>query len=228
MKKFFTLIAAVAMAASMNAQKISFDPGTLYAAGKVPASFSNEGLVLKVTDTSSKMSVDANSQYFGDADSQVQFGARLKTGAKSTDANFLTLTLPSDGTLKIYARSGKSADTNRNLVLTQDGTELYNKVLLDADAVKVPMWDSKENKNVDKSVFPVVSVSAKKGDVVITYPTNSVNFYGFELVSGTTGITNIDAASSAKSSSLYNLAGQQVNKDYKGVVIQNGKKFLNK
>ncbi len=49
MKKFFTLIAAVAMAASMNAQTLSFD--TDYAAGSVPATFSTKGLVLTVVDT---------------------------------------------------------------------------------------------------------------------------------------------------------------------------------
>lgn len=41
MKKFFTLIAAVAMAASMNAQTLSFDKD--YAVGSVPAIFSANG-----------------------------------------------------------------------------------------------------------------------------------------------------------------------------------------
>lgn len=67
MKKFFTLIAAVAMAASMNAQTLSFD--TEYAAGSVPATFSTKGLVLTVVDTKNKLVVDPNSAYFGTADS---------------------------------------------------------------------------------------------------------------------------------------------------------------
>ena len=32
----------------------------------------------------------------------------------------------------------------------------------------------------------------------------------------------------AISSPIYNLAGQQVDKDYKGIVIVNGKKYLNR
>ena len=44
MKKIFTLIAAVAFAATASAQVLSFD--TNYDAGKVPASFSNGDLVL--------------------------------------------------------------------------------------------------------------------------------------------------------------------------------------
>jgi GNAT superfamily N-acetyltransferase len=67
MKKFFTLIAAVAMAASVNAQTLSFD--TDYAAGYVPTTFTADGLVLKVVDTNAKLVVDPNSAYFGTADS---------------------------------------------------------------------------------------------------------------------------------------------------------------
>ena len=52
MKKFFTLIAAVAMAASMNAQTLSFD--TNYDKGQVPATISANGLVLTVVDTGNK------------------------------------------------------------------------------------------------------------------------------------------------------------------------------
>ena len=43
----------------------------------------------------------------------------------------------------------------------------------------------------------------------------------------TDGITNVNAAK-AENAVRYNLAGQKVNNDYKGVVIMNGKKMLNK
>lgn len=43
-----------------------------------------------------------------------------------------------------------------------------------------------------------------------------------------TGISNLEASASAKSSILYNLAGQQVSESYKGIVVKNGKKYLNK
>ena len=58
MKKIFTLIAAVAFAATASAQVLSFD--TKYDKGSVPASFSNGDLVLTVTDTDGKLAVDAN------------------------------------------------------------------------------------------------------------------------------------------------------------------------
>lgn len=43
-----------------------------------------------------------------------------------------------------------------------------------------------------------------------------------------TGIYNIKSDSNATSSTLYNLAGQQVSNSYKGIIIKNGKKYINK
>ena len=222
MKKFFTLIAAVAMAASMNAQTLSFDKD--YAVGSVPATFSTNGLVLTVVDTNNKLVVDSNSAYFGTADSYQKFDKRLKSGGKSSSKNNLTLTLPSDGTLKVYARTGSSSATDRNVILTQNGTELANKILLESEAVSVNMGEE-----VAKKVYPAVSVPVKAGDVSITYPIGSINFYGFEFVAaGTTGISDIQAPKSSKDGATFNLLGQKVANDAKGIVIKNGKKFINK
>ena len=41
-----------------------------------------------------------------------------------------------------------------------------------------------------------------------------------------TGISQTIAAPAAKSSKVFNLAGQQVGKSFKGVVIKNGKKYV--
>ncbi len=50
----------------------------------------------------------------------------------------------------------------------------------------------------------------------------------FYLVKGTaTAIKGVDAPN-ASNTALFNLAGQQVNKNYKGIVVKNGKKYLNK
>ena len=223
MKKFFTLIAAVALAASVNAQVLKFDQK--YDAGTVPATFSANGLELKVVDTDGKMSVDANSQYFGTAESYKIFSFRLKSGGKSLTKNNLTLTVPSDGTLKVYVRTGSSSATNRNVVLTQNGTELVNKILLESEAVSVPMTDDKGDTK-DTKVFPVISVPVKQGDIAITYPVNSVNFYGFELVKTGTGISSVSAAAAKKDGKTYNMAGQEVSSSAKGIVIKNGKKYV--
>ena len=223
MKKFFTLIAAVALAASVNAQVLTFTQ--TYAKGSVPATFSADGLELKVVDTDGKMEVDANSQYFGTADSYKKFDKRLKTGGKSLTKNNLTLTVPSDGTLKVYVRTGKAADTGRKVVLTQNGTELVNKILLESEAVSVEMTGD-DGIAKPTNVFPVISVPVKQGDIAITYPVNSVNFYGFELVKTSTGISSVNAAAVKKNGKTYNMAGQEVSSSAKGIVIKNGKKYV--
>lgn len=215
MKKIFTLIAAVAFATSASAQVLSFD--TNYDKGAVPASFSNGDLVLSVTDTEGKLAVDANSAYFGTPESYVSFGYRLKTGGKSSSKNNLTLTLPVDGTLKVYARTGSNGATDRNVILTQNETELANKIVSESEAGKVTIGEKENN------VYPIITVEAKKGDVAITYPVGSMNFYAFELVNAA-GVSTI--LTPKADSKTYNLAGVQVSENAKGLKIKNGKKYV--
>lgn len=52
---------------------------------------------------------------------------------------------------------------------------------------------------------------------------NSVNLYSFDTP---TGISNATVAPATQDAKIYNLAGQQVDASYKGVVIKNGKKYV--
>ena len=119
--------------------------------------------------------------------------------------------------------SGFNQYKNLNIFISDDGkaetknafeayacNDLGNKAFTSADAVKV-------------------------GDEVVVYGTLT-SFNGtYELAKGcylyslngtTTGIKGVKATT--KSSELYNLSGQRVDSSYKGVVIRNGKKFVNK
>ena len=59
-------------------------------------------------------------------------------------------------------------------------------------------------------------------------PKNQLGFFGLSFTpGGTEGINDI-TTDVDKNAPKYNLAGQRVDKNYKGVVIQNGKKFMNK
>lgn len=220
MRKIFTLIAMAAFAVTVSAQKIEFTQK--YDKLNVPGTFENEGFVLTVTDTDTngKISVDENTAYFGTADNYVSFGFRLKTGGKSSSKNGLSLTLPQDGTIKIYARTGSNSATDRNVVLTQKetSTELLNKILLESEAVETVIDGDV------KKVYPVLSASAKAGVVDITYPINSINFYCFELVTST-GVSQI--LTPEVEGETYNLSGVKVADDTKGIVIKNGKKVVN-
>lgn len=68
-------------------------------------------------------------------------------------------------------------------------------------------------------------IPAKKGYIVLNGA--SAAKYSICFDDEATGIQTIEAASAA-SAAMYNLAGQRVDKAYKGIVIVNGKKYLNK
>lgn len=220
MRKIFTLIAVAAMAMSSYAQSITFTVGEKPADG-----FTAGDLKLTYVDSNSKITVDANNCYFGDATTQVKYESRLKTGGKSDSKNNLTLHVPAAGTLKIAVRTASSGATDRNLVLTQNGTELYNAVILESTAIEVPGLDANDSEKKTK-VYPYVVVSVSAGNVDITYPVGSLNFYAFEFMAagGTNGINAVKAE--AQNAVAYNLAGQKVSAQYKGVVVKNGKKVV--
>ena len=54
--------------------------------------------------------------------------------------------------------------------------------------------------------------------------------YSFVFDAGTTGISTVEAdgVELDPNQPMYNLAGQRVGKDYRGVVLQNGKKIIKK
>ena len=69
------------------------------------------------------------------------------------------------------------------------------------------------------------AIPAKKGYIVLKGA--SAAKYSICFDDEATGIQTIEAASAANDA-MYNLAGQRVDKAYKGIVIVNGKKYLNK
>ena len=79
----------------------------------------------------------------------------------------------------------------------------------------------------DIKVGDVVVVYGKLKKFKTTYELDSNNIL-ISLNGKTTGITNITTDEAAKNAPTYNLAGQKVTKAYKGVVIKNGKKMIQK
>ena len=86
-----------------------------------------------------------------------------------------------------------------------------------------------------------VIIDAKAGKTYWLFQGNSqIGFQGYTFAPGASKedlvtpdpATGIEAVKNAKNDNanapIYNMAGQRVNKSYKGVVIQNGRKFVNK
>lgn len=85
----------------------------------------------------------------------------------------------------------------------------------------------------DKEDKPLFSEDFENATVAEYDKTKTAYYLGwqnaatFEIVEEpTTGISNIESANVAKDGKSFNLAGQQVGKNYKGVVIKNGKKMV--
>ena len=84
-----------------------------------------------------------------------------------------------------------------------------------------------------------LTISADKVNVTWTGDKNSVEFktpdhqvrvkkITVTLKNDPTGINEVSNGAVNENAPIYNLAGQRVSKDYKGVVVQNGKKFIKK
>ena len=147
------------------------------------ATFSVAGstFAAQVTDPDNKMQIDANPCRFGTADAYVSYSHRLKTGGKSSATkNFITLTIPEDGTLNIAVRTGSNSATDRSLVVKQGETELFNQVILESSAIKVMEGET------EVSVYPYITVPVKAGSVLLNYPVNGINFYAFAFKAGET------------------------------------------
>lgn len=114
--------------------------------------------------------------------------------------------------LKIEDAVYKSAD-GRNLTFTADET----------DFIVRQNWT-----NVAIDGLEVGATYTLEGMGAIYNTTPQLYLISFEKTADATAIKNIDADAANANAPIYNLAGQQVTDSYKGVVIQNGKKRLNK
>ncbi len=222
MKKFFTLIAAVAMAASMNAQTNEWNFSD-WDAQNYDETFVKDGLTLYVgSDSKGKVAnfvIDESNKTIDGA----KYTKRLKTGGKGdfnkdNTPHYRIVDFSVSGPVDIYVALATSNKTDPKKLtiysLEADASELSEVGVISLDANQIK--------------GETVKYTGKAGKIYLS-PDGGINIYDIKVTSSTlTSITSITTPSSEKESAVYNLAGQQVNKDYKGVVIQNGKKFLNK
>lgn len=122
----------------------------------------------------------------------------LAPATEKADATFATDLTVSDGTVK-------SDGTNFYGFTTKDGVSGFVRVAKD------------------------VAVPQGKGYLQLTGNTAAAPvFYSINIGGGTTGIGQVEVEKGTENGAIYNLAGQRVDASYKGVVIKNGKKYVNK
>ena len=234
MKKFFTLIAAVAIAASMNAQgTYAVQEGDNVKAGDQISSVDNITLTYMENDG---VEFDAGKKTINWADAD--FGAyvcgknsgKLVSDAAPTGCVYKFETAKA-GSVTVGVQLGGTKGFH---ILDADFAEVapasYNlPAAKDGDSQEFTQNEKGENIIAKKSNGTVTFSVAEGGTYYVLAAGTRMGFYGFKYVTGTsTGISDIQAPKSSKDGATFNLLGQKVASNAKGIVIKNGKKFINK
>lgn len=159
----------------------------------------------------------------------VTISTNAKAGKASSDKNNLDVIYVDDIAM-IYNSSLKSAqykNTNLSFADNKAAIEIEGK----ANEADFSIASDGEGAYISK-VLKTNEGETGKSTLYITITSNDLqksNCFEVAITDKTaTGIFNIKSDSNATSSTLYNLAGQQVSNSYKGIIIKNGKKYINK
>lgn len=233
MKKFFTLIAAVAMAASVNAQgTYSVQVGDNVNAGDQITSVDNITLTYMENAGTAFTTGKANGNW-ADADFVAYVSApsngKLVSGAEPTGSVFKFETKKA-GSLTV----GVVLSPNKGFhVLDAAFAEVtpasYNLPSAKGGDSQTFVPNAKGENTIAVKSYGVVTINvAEGGTYYVLAAGTKLGFFGFKYEVGSpTGISSVKVEA-AQNGKTYNLAGQQVSDSYKGLVIKNGKKFINK
>mgnify|MGYP000927744950 FL=1 len=178
------------------------------------------------------------------AESYKQFGLVGQSSQTSNDGDFTEEKSVTSGDVKLTVSTSGGKTANR---MWEGSLRMYGGTLTVESAndniVKVVYavsfnnWD--ESNNVDnqklkmtsekegKKVFKFYNWTGVSKKVVLNVKKAFLRSVTIMTVSAA-GIKNVQTIEVNEKAPIYNLAGQRVSKDYKGVVIQNGKKFVRK
>lgn len=213
MKKIFTLIASVIVAMSVNAQEQKVWNFSDWEATTFNAVTTIDGLTVMANEESTVV-IDGNNKTIEGANNTYKCTQRLKLGGTgSAEARNLNFEVTGPCTINVgLISSSSSADRTLNVAI---GT--FDNVVANLQAVGSPAQEQtyKYESNEPTTVY-------------LYSPSSGVNIYYIEVTYTSTNINNAIVEQGNENAPVYNLAGQRVNKDSKGVLIQNGKKFINK
>lgn len=77
----------------------------------------------------------------------------------------------------------------------------------------------------NRQILAYVTFPVEAKTYLMFNPKNQLGIYGFKFTEGAAGISNVKAEQNADGA-IYNLAGQKVDKNFKGIVLKNGKKVV--
>ena len=241
MKKIFTLIAVAAMAISANAQKYEIGESETPAAGTKITSVANMTMTYGATGDAAFKAAKKNGE-----DLQANTGYTCKTdgnGVNPVDAagkgfdkgggvpvtgTFYQFEPTADGNLEVFI----VCNASKVFAILEDGTNIATSL----EAINLKGYDENgssleptfEDGKFSDKVYGTVTFPVKSGKKYHVFVAGSkLGFGGFTFPASATGIESVKASFKAEGTA-YNLAGQKVANDFKGLVIKNGVKVVNK
>lgn len=223
MKKFFTLIAAVALAASVNAQTAKvFTENTFLQTSQtnVQAGIAEGWIVAgsgKTAANGKKGSIDPQAKEEKGEGAVKLDGIGLK---KDNEAKTFKMAITGVDNIEVYGVTTSSSDSRYVSVVATaaDGSTV------EKDEITAPGNTAVVKVLLDKSKIYTVEITGVKEDKSAGA---DVALHGIWFNVGVTnGISNISAAAAKKNGKTYNLAGQEVSSSTKGLIIKNGKKYV--
>ncbi len=213
MKKIFTLIAVAMMAVSANAQtEWNFSDWTV----ETITTKTVNGLTV-YSNAEKPVAVDANSKTVGD----VTYTKRLKLGGASV--------FDTDGTtpLSRILAFDVTGPVGIDIVLTTSNKTDDRVLCVDAVVSGSKSEVTTVNCTANELATKHIDYAGGAATIYLYSQSGGINIYDIKY-SIKNAISNITTDAANSNAPIYNLAGQQVSKDFKGVCIQNGKKFINK
>lgn len=221
MKKFFTLIATVAMATSMNAQTFkSFAETTVFITNQenITAGIT-EGWIAEGSGQTATTKTGSINPETGEEETYKQPGIDVKLG---NSKKAFTAYVTGLAGLTAYGATTSSGDSRDVYIVAtpEDGGSAVEGSATSAPSVSaVVSLELDATKKYTVEITGVAEGEKTKGA--------DIALHGIKFVAGTTstGISSIEAAAK-NDGKTYNMAGQQVFGSFKGLVIKNGKKFV--
>ena len=178
------------------------------------------------------------------AESYKQFGLAGQSSQTSNDGDFTEEKSVTSGDVKLTVSTSGVKTANRmwkgslrmygGTLTVESANDNIVKVVY---AVSFNNWDESNNVNEQKlkmtsekdgkNVYKFYNWTGVSKKVVLNVKKAFLRSVTITTVSAA-GIKNVQTIEVNENAPIYNLAGQRVDKDYKGVVVQNGKKFIKK
>ncbi len=174
--------------------------------GTISSTQTVDGLTIVATSDKT-ITIDASNKTYGE---NLKFTSRLKFGGTmGATYRYLCFAVKGSCTIEVYGMSGNS-NTPRPIVLAK---EQWDNT--------IHTWADVPGSELSKLTYQYVGGSTT---LYIGSGNNGVNLYGINLIYDKE--TTLTPARSLNNGKTYNLLGMEVDENYKGIVIRDGKKYV--